>query len=151
MSLSKIKIQKTALNLIGHFDMEAKVEVESVEEVWQLNIESSIAPMLIGRHGQNLQALEHILRLMIAKEADSFLPLNLDIGGYKAMREQEIVQMAKDLAQTVLDSGEEEALPPMNSFERRLVHMTLVEIEGVETGSVGEEPYRKIVIRRMDK
>ncbi len=148
MSLSKIKIQKTALNLIGHFDSEAKVEIETVEEVYRLNIESELAPMLIGRRGQNLQALEHVLRLMIAKEAEEFLPLSLDIAGYKVMREKEITEIAKELAQKVLTSGEEDILPPMNSFERRLVHMALAEIEGIQTDSEGEEPYRKIIIRK---
>lgn len=148
MSLSKIKIKKTALNLMGHFDPKAEVEVEAVEEGWCLNVSSDDAPLLIGRHGQTLQALEHILRLMLAKEAEEFLPLNLDIAGYKVMREQELKQMAKEAAQKVLDSGGEEILPPMNSFERRLVHMILAEIEDIETGSVGEEPYRKIVVKK---
>ncbi len=148
MSLSKIKIQKTAQRLIGHFDPKAKVEVETAQEVWQINISSEMAPLLIGRRGQTLQAFEHIIRLMLVKEADEFLPIRLDVAGYKASREQEIAQMAREIAQKVLDSGGEESLPPMNSFERRLVHLALAEIEGLETESVGEEPYRKIVVKK---
>lgn len=148
MSLNKIKIQKTAQSLIGHFDRKAEIQIEIVDEVWRLNIESSEAPILIGRYGQTLQALEHILRLMLAKEAEEFLPIYLDISGYKASREQDIVQQAKDAAQKVLDLGAEESLPPMNSFERRLVHVALAETKGIITESVGEEPYRKIVIKK---
>lgn len=148
MSLSKIKITKTAQNLIGHFDSEAKVKVETIDDVWCLDIESEIAPLLIGRHGQTMQALEHLLRLMLAQEAGEFLSVNLDIAGYKALREQELMELAKKAAQDVIDSSKEETLPPMNSYERRLIHMALIEIEGIETSSVGEDPYRMIVIKK---
>lgn len=151
MSLDKFKIQKTAENLIGHFDPEAKITVEIVSEVWRLNIDSDEAPILIGRHGQTLQALEHLLRLMLAQEAEEFLPVSLDISGYKASREQEVMFRAKESAEKVLATSRTESLPPMNAYERRIVHLTLAAIEGIETESVGEEPYRKIVIRRIEK
>lgn len=151
MSLSKIKIQKTAQNLIGHFDPEAKIELASVEDIWYLNVSSDISPMLIGRYGQTLKALEHILRLVLAKEAEEFLAINLDISGYKAAREQVIAENAKETAQKVLETGESEDLPPMNAYERRLAHMVLSDIEGIETESVGIEPYRKIIIKRSNQ
>ena len=150
MSLSKIKIQKTAQNLIDHFDEKAKITIEEIDEVWKLNIESEMSPLLIGRHGQTLQALEHILRLILAREAEEFISVSLDISGYKASREEEIINLAKEVAKKVTETGQEEVLPSMNAFERRLVHMTLAEISGIETASVGEEPYRKIVIRKRN-
>lgn len=149
MSLSKIKVQKTAQNLIGHFDPKAKIKAENVDDAWKIEIDSEISPMLIGRHGQNLQAIEHLLRIIVANQSEEFVPLSLDISGYKAAREQEITEIARDIAQRVIDSGAEESLPSMNSYERRLVHMTLAEISGIETASEGEEPYRKIVVRRQ--
>lgn len=145
------KIQKTAQNLIGHFDPKAKITVEDKDESWFLDIESEMASILIGRRGQNLQALEHLLRLILTKEADEFTSLNIDISGYRAAREQEISEMARDLAEKVIATGQEETLPPMNAFERRLVHLLLADIEGIVTESAGEEPYRRIIIRRIGK
>src|SRR3990167_6032738 len=133
MSLVKFKIQKTAQGLIGYFDPKAKIELEALEGVWQINISSDISPLLIGRYGQNLRALEHLLRLVLAKEAQEFLPLNLDISGYKAAREQVIAENAKKVARKVLETGESQELPAMNAYERRLAHMILSEIEGIET------------------
>ncbi|HLB95536.1 MAG TPA: R3H domain-containing nucleic acid-binding protein [Patescibacteria group bacterium] len=148
MSLSKIKIEKTAKGLIGHFDEKAKITIEEVDEVWKLNIESEMSPLLIGRRGQTLQALEHLLRLMLARQTEEFLAVNLDISGYKASREVEIIFQAKEASEKVLSSAQEQALPPMNAFERRLVHLTLSDIEGIETESEGVEPERRIVIRK---
>lgn len=148
MSLSKIKIKKTAQSLIGHFDPEAKLSVEPQDSSWRINVESEISAMLIGRHGQTLQALEHLLRMMVAQAVDEYSPVVVDVSGYRALREKEISEMAETLAKKVLESGESEDLPPMNSYERRIVHMVLTEIEGIETESMGEEPYRKIVIKK---
>ncbi|MFA6493395.1 MAG: R3H domain-containing nucleic acid-binding protein [Patescibacteria group bacterium] len=151
MSLSKIKIQKTAQNLIGHFDPEAEIELISTDGIWYLNISSDMSPMLIGRYGQTLKSLEHILRLILAKQAEEFLAINLDISGYKAAREQQIAENAKETARKVLETGESEDLPPMNAYERRLAHMVLSDIEGIETESVGIEPYRKIIVKKSNR
>jgi len=145
------KIEKTAQNLIGHFDPEAKTMVEGEEETWRINIETTFARILIGRHGQTLQALEHILRLMLGQESGEYPTIILDIGGYRAALEQEITTRAREAAERVLASGESEELPAMNAFARRLVHLSLAEIKGIETESTGEEPERRIVIRKTEK
>lgn len=150
MSLGKIKIQKTAQNLIGQIDEKATCEVCEENAVWKINIESDDANMLIGRYGQTLQALEHLLRVMITKEAEEFQPLVVDVSGYRAARQLELENMARNIAKKVLEIGESQDLPPMNAYERRLVHMVLKEIEGIETGSEGVEPYRYIVVRRIE-
>lgn len=148
MSLDKFKIQKTVKNFIGHFDAHAKIKAENIDKTWQVNIDSEEASILIGRHGQTLQALEHLLRLILDKESEDFLSLRLDISGYKASREQEVIFKAKETAERVISTGQPETLMPMNSYERRVVHLTLSAIEAIETESVGVEPYRKIVIKK---
>jgi len=147
MSLDKIQIKKTAQNLIGYFDPQAKIEVEINDDACRLNIATELSGILIGRTGGNLEALEHILRLMLLKETEEFIPLSIDVAGYRAGREQGIIQMAQGAAQKVLEVGENQTLPSMNSFERRLVHMTLKDFKGVATESAGEEPERYVVIR----
>src|SRR3972149_7196007 len=146
MSLDKIKIQKTAQGLIGYFDPAAKIEVEVKNDACRLNIKTEFSGVLIGRAGQNLEALEHILRLMLFKESEEFIPVVLDIAGYRAGREQEIARMAEEMAERTLEKGEDQTLPPMNSFERRLVHLALEDFAGIKTESVGEEPARHVVI-----
>jgi spoIIIJ-associated protein len=147
MSLDKIKIEKTAQNLIDHFDPGAKLAVEMAEESCHINIETEMSGLLIGRHGETLEALQHLLRLLISKEQEEFVPLVLDIAGYRASRQQELETLARDLAQKVKNFGGSETLPSMSAYERRQIHLILQDIEGIEGISEGEEPYRRIVIR----
>ncbi len=148
MSLDKILVQKTAQNLIGHFDSQAQIEIQTQEGSIQINIDTTEPAVLIGRHGQTLMALEHVLRLLLAKESEEFIPLAIDIGGYRALRRKKVEEEAKIIAEKVLESGVEEGLSPMNAYERRIVHLILEDLEGIEAGSEGEEPYRKIIIRK---
>ncbi len=147
MSLDKFKIQKTAQRLVGHLDPEAKLELIVDDNGVGLNIDTEVSGLLIGRHGETLEALEHVLRLMLAKEFEEFIPIRLDIAGYRSARLSELEEMTKNAAQKVLNFGGTVALPPMSSYERRLVHVALQSIGGVEGVSEGEEPYRRIVIK----
>jgi len=147
MALDKFKIQKTAQNLIGHFDPGAKLAVEMTEDSCNIHVETEMSGLLIGRHGETLEALQHLLRLLIAKEQATFVPLILDIGGYRAARQQELEELAKNLAEKVKNFGGKEIMPVMSAYERRLVHLVLQDIDGVESESEGEEPHRRIVIR----
>ena len=99
--------------------------------------------ILLGDYAQKLERYNEL----VAKESEEFPGVNLDIAGYKAAREQEIRQLAHEAAERVLRSGGEEMLPPMNSFERRLVHLVISETTGVGSESIEEEPFRRIVIK----
>lgn len=137
------KIEKTAQKLIGFLDPEAEIKLNDNT----LEIETEISGLLIGRHGETMQALQHILRVILAKELENFSPIMIDISGYRKNRAIELEEMARRAAEKVVNFGGKESLPPMNSFERRQVHMILQEIEGIESFSEGEEPERRIVIR----
>ena len=147
MSLDKFKIEKTTRFLLDHLDSEAKVEITVEGDGCQLNIETDASGLLIGRHGETLQALQHILRLMMAKEFEEFIPLSLDIAGYRTLRRGEIEDMTKKAAEKVVNFGGSEALPPMGAYERRLAHMILQEFENLEGISEGEEPDRRIIVK----
>lgn len=147
MSLDKFKIEKTAQNLIGHFDPAANLKVEIGENGCNINIETEISGLLIGRHGETLESLQHLLRLLVSKEQEEFIPLVLDIAGYRQARQQELEELARNIALKVKNLGGEEILPSMSAYERRLVHLILQDIPGIESASEGEEPYRRIVIR----
>ena len=149
--LDKIKIEKTAQNLIGHFDPVAKLEIVIEANGCRLNIESEISGLLIGRSGETLEALQHLLRLILVQEAGEYFPILVDVSGYRALRQKELVENAKAVAGKVLETGESADLPPMSSFERRLVHLAIQDIKGIETESVGEGAERRIVIKKVNK
>lgn len=107
---------------------------------------------LIGKNGQNLSALEHLVRLMSfrkfteedAKENTNFI---VDINDYKKSRTDFLISIAREAAKRVSQSQRAEALSPMSSYERRVVHMELASFNEIQTESIGEEPKRRIVIK----
>lgn len=104
--------------------------------------------MLIGRHGDNLHALQHTMN-SILKHRDPSAPfIALDIADYKKDRIEKIMRLAEDAAQKVLDYGKELELRPMTAFERRVVHMVLADKPELETESRGNDPHRKVVIKK---
>lgn len=147
MSLDSFKIESKAKDLISQFDPEATFVVTLDNETCNVNIETEMSGLLIGRHGETLEALQHLLRLLVAKEEEEFVPLVLDIAGYRATRQQELEQLARNLAEKVKNFGGTEVMPGMSSYERRLIHLVLQDMEGIESESEGEEPYRRIVIK----
>lgn len=151
MSLDKIKIEKTSANLLGHFDPKAKIEIAENDSGCKINIETEYSGLLIGRYGETLEAFQHLLRLIVAKEIGEFTPVVVDISGYKALKEKEIQEMAKAVAEKVANFGGTESLPPMNAYERRLAHLVLQDIDGVEGESIGEGSSRRIVIKPKAK
>jgi spoIIIJ-associated protein len=104
--------------------------------------------LLIGRHGQTLEAIQELTRLVVGRRLDERIRVVVDVEDYRKRREQRLETRARDLAQRVLRSGREEELEPMNPYERKLVHDAVAEIHGVESTSRGEEPNRYVVIRR---
>jgi spoIIIJ-associated protein len=104
--------------------------------------------LLIGRHGQTLEAIQELTRLVVGRRLDERIRVVVDVEDYRKRREQRLETRARDLAQRVLRSGREEELEPMNPYERKLVHDAVAEINGVESTSRGEEPNRYVVIRR---
>jgi spoIIIJ-associated protein len=104
--------------------------------------------LLIGRHGQTLDAIQELTRLVVGRRLDERIRVIVDVEDYRKRREQRLEARARDLAQKVLRSGREEELEPMNPYERKLVHDAVAEISGVESVSRGEEPDRAVVIRR---
>lgn len=102
--------------------------------------------MLIGKQGQNLAALDHIIRILAVRQniSDSFV---IDIDDYRKSRTNEIALLARSIAERVINTRRAEALPPMSSYERRLVHMELAAYQDLHTESIGQEPRRRIVVK----
>jgi spoIIIJ-associated protein len=102
--------------------------------------------ILIGRKAETLNALQYITSLIIGKEAGRSVPLTVDVEGYRTRRQQQIKQLARRIADQVVQTGRKQALEPMPANERRVIHIDLRNHPDVYTESTGEGDRRKIVI-----
>lgn len=103
--------------------------------------------VLIGRNGQTLNAIELLVKIITQHKLHTFhRHLLVDAEGYRQNQTASLEEVAQRAAARVLESGEAAALEPMNARDRRTVHMTIAEIDGVASYSVGEEPFRHLVI-----
>jgi spoIIIJ-associated protein len=111
-----------------------------------LEIKGNDLGILIGRRGQTLASLQHLLRLIIARYEKARVSLNIDVEGYKQRRYQALRELALNLAQKVKSTGQLVTLEPMPSDERRVIHLALSVHPEVATKSVGDGEVRKVVI-----
>jgi spoIIIJ-associated protein len=134
--------------LISFFGANVEATAKLTEDGIELDIENSpISPRLIGHRGETLHAIEFLVNQMV-KHHDGTAPRVLvDIAGYKQARRESLQEMAQEIAARVKDTGAEEELKPMNPADRRIVHMTLRDIDGVETESRGSDRDRRIVVK----
>ncbi|HKI53284.1 MAG TPA: RNA-binding cell elongation regulator Jag/EloR [Anaerolineales bacterium] len=102
--------------------------------------------VLIGRRSETLNAFQYVASLMIGKESQQFVQLLVDVEGYRARREKQLVQMAERMADQVASNGKRQTLEPMPSAERRIIHIALRGHPAIYTESTGDDPYRKVVI-----
>jgi len=105
--------------------------------------------ILIGKNGQNLKALEHVVKVVLGNKIRDFNFI-LDINDYRRSRVDYVVNRAQSVAVRVRETKRAEAMFPMTSYERRLVHMELASCTDVETESIGDEPRRRVVIRPVN-
>jgi spoIIIJ-associated protein len=102
--------------------------------------------LLIGRHGQTLDAIQEITRIVIGRRLDERVRVIVDVEDYRKRREARLEERARELAEQVAQTGEERELEPMNSYERKLVHDAVSDIDDVQTESRGVDPDRYVVI-----
>lgn len=102
--------------------------------------------VVIGRRGETLDALQYLTILASNKTEESYCRISVDCNGYRAKRKETLEQLAEKISHRVLKQGRRITLEPMNPYERRIIHSKVMEIEGVYSNSIGEEPFRKVVI-----
>jgi spoIIIJ-associated protein len=118
-----------------------------------VDIRGNDLSILIGRKAETLNALQYITNLIIGRHLEKWVPLQIDVEGYRARRELALRNLAERMAEQARATGRRQVLEPMTASERRLVHIALREDESVITESIGDEPNRKVTIapRRMDE
>jgi spoIIIJ-associated protein len=126
-------------NLIGHMGYEAEVTIQFREErKLGLKIESESSPILIGKKGKHLDALQLLTNIFAGRQGREDMRIILDSENYRIRREESLVRLAYTVADRVRESRSSILLEPMNPFDRRLIHTTLNDIADVETKSEGE-------------
>ena len=101
---------------------------------------------LIGRKGERLSALQHLVNLMLSRKMGTWTRVLVDVEDYRGRRERQLVEVATRAAERVAETGQMLQLEPMSALERRWVHLALRDIDGVTTQSIGEEPMRRVVV-----
>ena len=113
------------------------------------------AGVLIGHHGETLDALQYLSNLACSKKnaegERDHSRVTLDIQGYRAKREETLRALARAKAQKALRTGRNVMLEPMNAYERRIIHSEIQTISGVSTNSIGSDNNRKVVIYLVDE
>ena len=132
--------------LLGLLDVTGKVEVLSDEIPLALNIKGDDLGILIGRRGQTLACLEYVTKLIVVGRLKTWLPLSVDVAGYKERRRDSLQRLALYLAEQVKSRRHSITMEPMPADERRIVHLTLADNPDVTTQSIGEGEDRKVVI-----
>lgn len=134
-------------------DLECQVEIRE-----ELNSDNRVglvvsmytpdnARFLIGKNGQNLKALEHLVRSMFLKDNKDIAGISVDVNDYKRSRASYAIDVAKQAVTKVRNTQKAEALSPMSAYERRVVHMELASCPDIATESIGDEPNRRIIIK----
>lgn len=133
--------------LVGAFDVGARVKAEVVDEAVEVEVEGDQLGLLVGPKGATLAAIEELVRAAVQRSTGGHSArVHVDVAGYRRRRREALAAFARQQAEDVLASGAERSLEPMTAPDRKVVHDTIAEIDGVTTTSEGEDPYRRVVI-----
>lgn len=160
---NKDKIAESIKTLGGFMNLDCQVEIKEESDSIdsrQADLEKKIltiavytpdnARFLIGRNGENLKALEHIMRAMLLKNNKEIAGISVDVNDYKKSRASYVIDLAKETATRVRNTQKAEALCPMTAYERRVVHTELASCPDLSTESIGDEPQRRVVIKPLN-
>jgi len=151
--LNKDRVIETVKKMVSFMNIECQVEAREDSDdgneggVILVSIQTlDNASFLIGKNGQNLKALEHVLRAMLNKDGKEGT-IVLDVNDYRKSRVTYLIDLAKQTVARVRNTQKAEALFPMPAYERRIIHMELAAYPDIATESIGAEPQRRVVIK----
>ena len=146
-------VQSVVVEMLDRMRIKAEVKVRYIDpqddkdqRVAMVDIEGKDLSILIGRRSETLNALQYITSLIVNKELGRWVPIQIDVQGYRTRRERQLRQLGRRMAEQAIQSGRKQTLEPMPANERRVIHLELRDHPQVFTESVGEEPYRKVTI-----
>ena len=127
-----------------------KIRLEKKDdETFRINIESEEPSLLIGHHGENIHALQNLLRVILwNKRPEEKVNVIVDIDNYRKRQEDNVISLAERKVEAALKTNEVQSLPPMSPYFRRIIHLYLAEkYQDVTTESVGEGDFRYLTIK----
>ena len=128
-------------------DIESRTEGNMIKFNILCSQESDIG-IIIGKRGETLDSLQYIVNLVTNRNADTYIRVILDCNQYRSKRERSLQKLARRLADKAIQTGRDIKLEPMNPYERRIIHTYLQNDENVNTFSQGNEPNRRVIIKR---
>jgi spoIIIJ-associated protein len=138
--------------LLERMGLSAEIDWGEVDGVMYVDVfggeESEGMGLLIGRHGQTLDALQEVVRSAVQRRTEARCRVIVDVEDYRKRRRSQLVEKARSVAARVRRTGRPERLEPMSPYERKIVHDAANTVDGIETSSEGEDPQRRVVIRR---
>ena len=140
-------IKEFLKEIIENMGLEVSFETTTKDERTTIKMYSNNNPIIIGKNGHTLKALENLVKQKIQNDTGIFYKINLDVSNYKEKIQKSIERLAKNTAREVAKTKIPVALDNMTSYERRIVHNVLTDFKGVKTESEGEEPNRHVVIK----
>ncbi len=136
--------------IIAAMDIKAEYKIYQNENGAVINIDSDSNGTIIGRRGDTLDAVQYLSSMIANKGDKEYFRITIDCFGYREKRKATLQQLAEKVAKSVLRTGRSQPLEPMNPYERRVIHSAISKIDGVSSRSVGDEPYRKIIISSVN-
>ena len=130
----------------GKMGVNLNIESKYEEKILKFNITGEKAGIIIGYRGETLEALQLLVSTFVNRKKENYVKIMIDVEGYRQKRVRTLEELAAKVAQTVVSKRKSITLEPMVPFERRIIHTTLQNHPKVKTESIGEEPYRKVVI-----
>lgn len=146
-SSRKARVGQFLEEVCSAMEVDVQIDVREDQDYLHVDVVGNEAGMLIGHHGQTLDALQYLLNLVASKSGEEGQRVLLDIERYRKRREETLTRLASRLAEKVQRDGERVALEPMSAHERRVIHLALQENPFVATSSEGDDPFRRVVIQ----
>lgn len=143
----KVKIARDyIISIFNAMGIDASYIIYQNETGAVIDIQSDNNGTIIGRRGETLDSIQYLCSIIANKGDKDYFRITIDCLGYRKKRKETLEQLAAKVAKSVIRTGRSQQLEPMNPYERRVIHSAVSKIEGAESRSVGEEPYRKIII-----
>lgn len=148
MEMAKENLKAFLDEFIVKISSNIEYKITSDDEYIYVTLNGGEAGRLIGYRGETLNAMQLILSSIANKKIEGKVRIILDIENYREKRKIALEELADKLARTVIRNGKQVTLEPMSAYERKIIHNRLQDSQRVKTYSVGEEPYRKVVITK---
>ena len=140
------KGKKFLEDMFGQMGLVVMIEKMFTNDKITFQVHGEDLGILIGKHGQTLDAIQYLTNLVAHKEVSGHCHIVVDVENYRSRREETLINLAKRLASKVKRNRQKVSLEPMNAFERKIIHTALHDDKHIVTESAGDEPFRHIVI-----